>query len=80
MVVALVRDWLARGVEVRIFTARVMQDAARVAVVKQRCVELFGRELKITNVKDDGCLALYDDIAFRVEANTGKLLDGRHDG
>ncbi len=81
--VTLVRGWLeaqdAGGPEVRIFTARVDLGAEHIRFVHERCQRIFGRTLPITNVKTQGCVALYDDIAYRVEANTGKLLSGRHD-
>jgi hypothetical protein len=79
-IVTLVKDWLARGIDVRIFTARVDLGPDHVAFVDEHVRRIFGRSLPITNVKTQGCVALYDDIAYRVEANTGKLLSGRHDG
>ncbi len=81
--VTLVKGWLEEqdrgGPEVRIFTARVDFGPDHIAFVDEHCRRIFGRSLPITNVKTQGCLALYDDIAYRVEANTGKLLSGRHD-
>lgn len=79
-----VRSWLAKGFDVRIFTARVWEDGtperkaearlARMAIV-QWCQEHLGQVLQITNIKDYGMLALYDDRAVRVESNTGKLCN-----
>ena len=79
-----VKKWLAEGKDVRIFTARVWSDGtpernreeklARMAIVKW-CKEHLGQMLPITNVKDYGMVALYDDRAVRVEENTGKLCN-----
>lgn len=81
--VSLIKDWLiaqdAGGPEVRIFTARVDLGPDHIRFVEERCRRIFGRPLPVTNVKTQGCIALYDDIAYRVEPNTGKLLSGRHD-
>lgn len=38
------------------------------------CMELFGTRLEVTAEKDENCVAIYDDIAIRVERNTGKLV------
>lgn len=83
--VDMVKFMLERGDDVRIFTARVylpkdpnmreLEDymAAHVAI-ENFCEEQFGRRLPITCSKDSRCVGLYDDIAYRVEANTGKIL------
>jgi hypothetical protein len=76
---ARVRMWLAEGREVRIFTARVTERAggehniAR-AAIEQFCLEHFGRKLKVTNIKDYACVAIYDDRAVGVKSNVGTLL------
>jgi len=79
-----VKEWLAAGMDVRIFTARVWSDGtpdrdadarlARAAIAKF-CVETFGKVLQITCVKDFGMLTLYDDRCMRVETNTGRVFD-----
>ena len=79
-----VKNWIAKGVDVRIFTARVWSDGtpereaeaklARVSIVKW-CREHVGQMLPITCVKDYGMVELYDDRAVRVESNTGKLCN-----
>lgn len=85
--VEMVKFMLENGTDVRIFTARVylpkdpnireLEDymAAHVAV-ENFCMEQFGRRLPVTCQKDPRCVALYDDIAYRVEANTGRILNG----
>lgn len=78
-----IKEWLALGIEVRIFTARVCQpnipgDQARASVDEIRSVIqdytelLFGVRLKVTNEKDFGMIELWDDRAIRVRFNTGE--------
>jgi len=84
-----VKQWLADGEDVRIFTGRVgphpayykdgmpidsdFASKAR-AAIEAWCVRVFGRVLLITNEKDLGMKALYDDKAIQVEPNTGRLI------
>jgi hypothetical protein len=78
-----VKLWLAHGLAVRIFTARVWHnnsvamfersELARTAI-QRWCRQHIGVELPITCVKDLGCVALYDDIAIQVVPNTGIVL------
>lgn len=84
--VDLVKFMLEKGDDVRIFTARVylppepnmreLEDymAAHVAI-ENWCMEQFNQRLPITCSKDSRCTAIYDDIAHRVEANTGRILE-----
>lgn len=74
-----VKQWLAEGKDVCIFTARVCRDgeegeAARCAIVKW-CVQHLGREIPITNIKDFGLVELWDDRAVQVVPNTGARYD-----
>lgn len=76
-----VKGWLAQGVEVRIFTARVSHDNSpgrmvdaehsRTAI-EQWLVRHLGVKLPITNIKDYAMLELWDDRAVQVRANTGE--------
>lgn len=81
--VARIKDWLALGLEVRIFTARVCQpdlpgNQARASVetirsaIQDYTELLFGVRLKVTNEKDFNMIELWDDRAFRVRLNTGE--------
>lgn len=74
--VELVKKWLAEGAEVRIFTARVShgEDLAAHSLIADWTWRVFGVALKATCTKDDGCLAIYDDRAWRVEHNTGRVV------
>lgn len=84
-----VKSWLAAGIKVKIFTARVAGlyepdarklyrngDSAEVQVglINDWCLEVFGTVLPVTAVKDSYCKALWDDIAVSVEENTGRVL------
>lgn len=82
-----VKEWLAEGKDVRIFTARVSYDAgndermaqasaARLAI-EAWCGNHLGRVLPITNIKDYGMYELWDDRAVQVFPNTGVRADGR---
>src|SRR5947209_16992513 len=82
--IALARDLLREGLDVRIFTARVTptldpqrqrEAAESTLVVQDFCIHHFGRALPITNAKDDDCAAILDDIAFHVTRNTGLVVD-----
>lgn len=85
-----VRQWLAKGQDVRIFTARVWpigtqdfgkdkdrSDAAmeQLHSIREWSKQYLGQVLPVTCVKDDKLIRLYDDRAVGVEQNTGKLLD-----
>ncbi|OGA00901.1 MAG: hypothetical protein A3H35_12690 [Betaproteobacteria bacterium RIFCSPLOWO2_02_FULL_62_17] len=85
--VARVREWLKRGIEVRIFTARVAEgawniDATRRDVTRARrevedwCERHIGVRLAVTNMKDYGMVELWDDRAVQVVPNTGLRADG----
>ena len=74
-----VMEWLEKGIEVRIMTARVAQpsedhsieDATR--FIEEWCVRHIGQKLPVTCIKDSGMVELWDDRAIRVIKNTGKI-------
>lgn len=84
-----VKRFLARGVQVKIFTARVWSPPigstsrdrerqteallAKASIIKW-CQEHIGVALEVTCVKDYGMLALFDDRAIQVRMNTGEIL------
>jgi hypothetical protein len=82
---ARVRQWLAEGREVRIFTARVGvapgrddKEALRAAVViTDWCAIHLGKILAITATKDLQMVELWDDRCVQVVPNTGKRVDER---
>ena len=72
-----VHDWHARGVEVRIFTAR----ASRPELIPdvQDWLNRHGfPPLAVTNQKDFGMVELWDDRAIQVLYNTGKAVRPNH--
>lgn len=74
-----VQDWLADGYEVRIFTARVAEDKDYDVEYIRTMIEdwtetCIGTRLAVTNQKDRSMRALYDDRAYRVEFNSGRVL------
>jgi hypothetical protein len=74
-----VQAWLAHGIPVKIFTARVAEpdEAERakvIAFIEAWCLEHIGTVLPVTNVKDFGMLELWDDRCVQVEANTGRRV------
>ncbi len=70
-----VQAWLHKGYEVRIFTARAaLRSQAINNLIEAWCEEHIGRRLTVTCIKDPKCIAIYDDKAFRVIQNTGKVV------
>lgn len=66
-----VKQWLAEGVDVRVFTARVAAGQEFIPPIEQWCEEHIGQKLPVTNVKDFSMLELWDDRAVRVRFNQG---------
>ena len=78
-----IKAWRARGVCVKIYTARlighmnpgktdgVVMDC--LTPIQNWCREHLGEVLPVTNVEDAGMLQLWDDRAVQVEANTGEV-------
>lgn len=71
-----VKDWLAEGREVRIFTARVaVADPLQRRLIEDRirawCVQHVGVALDVTNEKDFGMVELWDDRCVQVQPNAG---------
>lgn len=62
-----VKQMLAEGKDVRIFTARKPHPA-----IRKFCKDNFGKILKITNLKDRHMQALYDDRAVGIRRNEGQ--------
>lgn len=71
-----VKNWIADGVAVKIFTARVSMDADGSVErnIRDWCKRHIGVELPVTCSKDYGMVALYDDRCIQVEINTGRLI------
>ncbi len=74
-----IQKHLSDGWEVRIFTARVnahpgWDHERQRKLIQKWTKQVFGVELKVTNVKDFEMVFLYDDRAVSVEPGTGRLL------
>ena len=76
-----VKAWLANGVDVKIFTARMhghgMPDLSggtidALSPIEKWCETHIGRKLPVTNVKDFAMIELWDDRAIQVRTNTGE--------
>jgi len=80
-----VQGWLRDGYGpervklVKIFTARVHGDDAEAAAaaIRKWCKQHIGQELPVTNEKNPGMIALFDDKVelTQVEQNTGRLIE-----
>lgn len=80
LMLARVKQWLADGRDVRIFTARVgTADAIEreqvVGALDAWCLQHFGTVLPVTCTKDYGMVELWDDRAVQVIQNTGLRAD-----
>lgn len=70
-----VKAWLADGIEVRVFTARVgpTNDSFRTLDTIQDWTEKhIGQRLPVTCIKDFNMIELWDDRCVQVVANTGE--------
>ena len=65
-----VREWTAQGITVKIFTARAGEPNG-ILPVKAWLEEQGLPNLEVTNEKDFNMIALWDDRAIQVIANTG---------
>jgi len=77
-----VRDWIDHGVNVKIFTARVAEPDPRrkleiITAIDNWCMDVFGKTLPITCIKDYGCIQIWDDRAIQIIPNTGRRADGK---
>lgn len=74
-----VKTWLAKGVKVVIFTARVHPGHGLAEVVmaenaiKEWCMNVFGQELEVTCMKDPAFEEIWDDKVVRVDSNNGTI-------
>jgi hypothetical protein len=71
-----VRDWIAAGEDVRIFTARASVPD-QIPRVQAWCEKHFGVRLLVTNAKDFAMIELWDDRCVQVKMNTGIRADGK---
>lgn len=79
-----VKDWIAAGEIVKIFTGRVSPnnrtDKDLLALEEYRglvqdwCEKHLGKRLDVTHEKDPAMIQLWDDRCVHVETNTGEIL------
>lgn len=69
-----VGEWLDKGYDVKVFTARVHGEDGHIAryFVKKWLLAHGLPDLEVTNVKDFSMWELWDDRAVRVKINTGE--------
>ncbi len=72
-VLQLVKDMLARGVDVRIFTARAYDGQDAISYVEAWCQKHLGQILPVTCTKDFAMVALIDDRAIPMATNAGRI-------
>ena len=84
-----VKQWIAQGKTVKIFTARVgacnrINDQGTIdgeefashqrKIITQWCIDHIGVPLEVTATKDFGMIELWDDRAVQVVPNTGQPI------
>ena len=77
--VKIAKDWIAKGHEVRIITARMTPQEGSDPEKVQKMIgdwteKHLGQRCIATNVKDFGMILLYDDRAVGVVTNTGMTV------
>ena len=77
-----VKQALAEGKDVRIFTARIADLTGsdletEIKAIEAFCLEKIGHVLPVTCTKDAGMVELWDDRVRQVEKNTGEFVVGR---
>lgn len=70
LMLARVKEWIADGRTVKIFTARA-SEPENIPFIKAWVEKHVGVSLEVTNIKDYGMRQLWDDRAIQVEENTG---------
>jgi hypothetical protein len=82
LMVERVKAWLAAGLNVKIFTARVcpnppeqkQKDLLRIyQAIEIWCEKHIGQKLEVTCRKDYKMVQLWDDRAIEVQRNTGRI-------
>ena len=71
-----VKEWIADGKTVKIFTARACNGEHQIKLIQDWCEKHGLPRLEVTNVKDFHMARLYDDRCVQVIENTGILVKG----
>ena len=71
-----VKEWIASGKKVKIFTARVFGEQRETALqpILDWCKTNIGCELEVTCEKDFGMIELWDDRCVQVITNKGEFI------
>ena len=82
--VRVVKRYLEEGRDVRIITARVSPESARIggheiheieAYIDEWCIKHFGQALPVTCCKDLSMIEMWDDRCIQVVPNTGVAME-----
>lgn len=76
LMVSKVKDWHAKGIEVRVVTARATEPY-QIPIVQAWCRDNLGFIPRVTCSKDYSMICLYDDRAVQIIPDTGKRADGK---
>lgn len=68
---ARVKDWVAKGHTVKVFTARA-SSGVQVTAIRQWLARRGLPDLEVTNIKDFNMVMLWDDRCVQVERNSGR--------
>jgi hypothetical protein len=68
-----VKQWLRQGKTVKIFSSRAEVGEKGIKPIQTWCVKHGLGKLEVTNIKDSGLVEIWDDLAIRVEENTGGI-------
>ena len=68
--------WLAKGIPVKIFTARANGGPAQIETIHGWLERNGLPRLEVTATKDFGMIELWDDRCVQIIENTGKRADG----
>ena len=74
--VGFVKKLLQKGIDVKIFTARI-DDPKALPYIKEWLKKNGLGDLDVTNVKDMNCIRIYDDRCRQVEQNTGRIIQDK---
>ena len=67
-----IKEWLSKGITVKIFTARACtNDPIQIGLIQDWCDLHIGQRLEVTATKDFSMIELWDDRCVQVVPNTG---------
>ena len=69
-----VQQWLREGKSVKVFTTRLQYGGGVKKAIKKWLIQNGLGDLEIINKKDHMMIAIVDDLAVRVEPNTGRII------